>query len=141
MPDARNNVTADGYCRSEAICAILLQKKKHSRRVYARVMHVKTNCDGFKDQGITYPSGEIQQCLLQEFYEECDVDPASLAWIEAHGTGTRVPNQLILSELVTVHPFQCSLDAERNTKSFKRSSTLYWTVINGYKTLWTTNFS
>uniref|UniRef100_A0A146M080 Fatty acid synthase n=1 Tax=Lygus hesperus TaxID=30085 RepID=A0A146M080_LYGHE len=92
---------ANGYCRSEAICAMFLQKKKNSRRVYARVMHVKTNCDGFKDQGITYPSGEIQQCLLQEFYEECDVDPTSLAWIEAHGTGTRVGDPEEIKALVT----------------------------------------
>ncbi|CAB0015644.1 unnamed protein product, partial [Nesidiocoris tenuis] len=92
---------ANGYCRSEAICAMLLQKKKDARRVYARVMHVKTNCDGFKDQGITYPSGEIQQCLLQEFYEECDVDPSSLAWIEAHGTGTRVGDPEEIKALVT----------------------------------------
>ncbi|CAH0385876.1 unnamed protein product [Bemisia tabaci] len=81
---------ANGYCRSEAISVILLQKLKDSRRVYARVIHAKTNCDGYKEQGITFPSGPLQQRLLEEFYEECQIEPSSLAWIEAHGTGTKV---------------------------------------------------
>lgn len=54
------------------------------------MVHVKTNCDGYKEQGITYPSGETQQKLLQEFYEECMIDPSTIAWVEAHGTGTKV---------------------------------------------------
>lgn len=84
------SIPANGYCRSEAISVILLQKLKDSRRVYARVIHAKTNCDGYKEQGITFPSGPLQQRLLEEFYEECQIEPSSLAWIEAHGTGTKV---------------------------------------------------
>jgi Polyketide synthase modules and related proteins len=67
-----------------------LQKSKDAKRVYARVVHAKTNCDGYKEQGITYPSGALQQRLLEDFYSECEVDPKNLAWIEAHGTGTKV---------------------------------------------------
>ncbi|XP_066906939.1 fatty acid synthase [Halyomorpha halys] len=81
---------ANGYCRSEAIGCIFLQKKTKARRMYATMIHVKTNCDGYKEQGITYPSGETQQKLLQEFYEECMIDPSTIAWVEAHGTGTKV---------------------------------------------------
>uniref|UniRef100_A0A8D8UL46 Fatty acid synthase n=1 Tax=Cacopsylla melanoneura TaxID=428564 RepID=A0A8D8UL46_9HEMI len=81
---------ANGYCRSEAVCIMLLQKQKDSKRIYARVVHAKTNCDGYKEQGITYPSGQLQQRLLEDFYEECEVDPKKLAWVEAHGTGTKV---------------------------------------------------
>ncbi|CAH1394198.1 unnamed protein product, partial [Nezara viridula] len=81
---------ANGYCRSETIGCIFLQKKRNARRIYATMVHVKTNCDGYKEQGITYPSGETQQKLLQEFYEECMIDPSKIAWVEAHGTGTKV---------------------------------------------------
>lgn len=81
---------ANGYARSEAVVIVYLQKAKDARRVYATVIHAKTNCDGYKEQGITYPSGPLQQRLLEEFYEECQVDPNSLAWVEAHGTGTKV---------------------------------------------------
>ncbi|XP_050425474.1 fatty acid synthase [Adelges cooleyi] len=81
---------ANGYVRSEAVCVVYLQKSKCAKRIYARLIHAKTNCDGYKEQGITYPSGPLQQRLLEEFYEECEIKPNTLAWIEAHGTGTKV---------------------------------------------------
>ncbi|XP_049870464.1 fatty acid synthase-like [Pectinophora gossypiella] len=82
--------SANGYVRSEAISACFLQKAKDSRRVYAHLVHAKTNCDGYKEQGITYPAGQVQKMLLKEFYDECQVPPSSLEYLEAHGTGTRV---------------------------------------------------
>lgn len=81
---------ASGYTRSEAICVILLQKAKDAKRIYANVLYSKTNCDGFKTEGITYPSGQIQEKLLTEFYNEVDVDPLSIMYVEAHSTGTVV---------------------------------------------------
>lgn len=69
---------------------VFLQKSKDANRIYARIVHAKTNCDGYKEQGITYPSGIIQQKLLKDFYEECEIHPSTLDYIEAHGTGTRV---------------------------------------------------
>lgn len=81
---------ADGYCRSEAIGVIFLQRARDAKRIYARVIHSTINCDGYKEQGITFPSSIMQGVLLQDFYKECGVDPRSLAWVEAHGTGTSV---------------------------------------------------
>lgn len=40
--------------------------------------------------GITFPSGEQQQLLLEEVYSECGVRPSEVAYVEAHGTGTKV---------------------------------------------------
>ncbi|XP_055614202.1 fatty acid synthase-like, partial [Uranotaenia lowii] len=37
---------------------------------------------------ITYPSGQIQQQLLSEFYKEVDISPNTVNYIEAHSTGT-----------------------------------------------------
>ncbi|KAF9819194.1 hypothetical protein SFRURICE_010532, partial [Spodoptera frugiperda] len=82
--------SANGYARSEAIVVVLLQKAKDSRRVYAQMIHGKTNCDGYKEQGISYPASIIQKQLLKEFYEECAIPPSVLEYLEAHGTGTRV---------------------------------------------------
>ncbi|XP_049870281.1 fatty acid synthase-like [Pectinophora gossypiella] len=81
---------ANGYARSEAIVTCFLQKAKDSRRVYAHLVHAKTNCDGYKMQGITYPAGQVQKMLLTEFYDECQIPPSSLEYVEAHGTGTKV---------------------------------------------------
>lgn len=81
---------ANGYTRSETVAVIFLQKAKDAKRIYATVTHAKTNCDGYKEQGITFPSSIMQAKLLRECYEECGIPPSSLSFMEAHGTGTRV---------------------------------------------------
>ncbi|XP_077295534.1 fatty acid synthase-like [Arctopsyche grandis] len=88
---------ASGYVRSEAAAVIFLQKAKVAKRVYAQILHAKTNCDGYKEQGITYPAGHVQKILLSEFYKECNVNPTELEFVEGHGTGTRVgdPEELL----------------------------------------------
>ncbi|KAL0867964.1 hypothetical protein ABMA27_008631 [Loxostege sticticalis] len=96
---------ANGYARSEAVVVCFLQKAKDSRRVYAQLLHAKTNCDGYKEQGITYPAGHIQKLLLREFYEECSIPPSTLEFVEAHGTGTRVGDP---EELVAIDEIFCT---------------------------------
>lgn len=91
-----------GYVRSETIGAILLQKKPTCRRFYAKVLHSKVNTDGAKEQGITYPSGEIQTRLLKEIYAECNIDPALVTYVEAHGTGTKVGDPQELNSIAEV---------------------------------------
>ncbi|XP_021703368.1 fatty acid synthase [Aedes aegypti] len=81
---------ATGYTRSEAVCAVFLQKAKDAKRVYGHIIHSKTNCDGFKPEGITYPSGSVQQQLLTEFYNEVGISPTEVDYVEAHSTGTFV---------------------------------------------------
>lgn len=84
------DVSGDGYVRAEAVVAIYLQKAKDARRVYATVVHTKTNTDGYKSQGITYPNGEMQNRLMREIYHEAGINPADVSYLEAHGTGTKV---------------------------------------------------
>ncbi|XP_072754283.1 fatty acid synthase [Anoplolepis gracilipes] len=84
------DVTGNGYVRAEAVAAIYLQKAKDARRVYATVIHTKTNTDGHKSQGITYPNGERQNQLMRELYSEAGINPADVVYVEAHGTGTKV---------------------------------------------------
>ncbi|GJQ79755.1 hypothetical protein Trydic_g23232 [Trypoxylus dichotomus] len=81
---------ADGYARSEGVVVMLLEKARGAKRIYSKVVHVKTNCDGFKNEGITFPSSVAQMELMNEFYEECKVDPRSLTFLEAHCAGTKV---------------------------------------------------
>ncbi|XP_044747246.1 fatty acid synthase-like [Coccinella septempunctata] len=96
--------SANGYVRAESVAAILLQKSGVARRVYASVLGAKTNSDGYKDLGITYPSGEIQLRLIQEIYAETGVDPTQIDYLEAHGTGTKVGDP---QELNAVAEFFC----------------------------------
>ncbi|XP_029661934.1 fatty acid synthase-like, partial [Formica exsecta] len=77
-----------GYMRSDAAVVVYLQKAKDAKRIYATFVYGKTNCDGFKREGITFPSVDKQKMLLEEFYEECDISPLELSYMEAHATGT-----------------------------------------------------
>lgn len=81
---------ATGYTRSEAIVAMVLQKRPEAKRIYAKLVHAKANADGFKSQGITFPSFDGQLAVLKEVYSEGKVDPKEIGFLEAHGTGTRV---------------------------------------------------
>ncbi|XP_070493817.1 fatty acid synthase-like [Chironomus tepperi] len=83
---------ASGYTRAEASCIFFLQKRKHAKRVYATVMHSKTNCDGFKEEGINFPSHHLQAELMKNFYEEVGISPSdpNIGYFEAHCTGTKV---------------------------------------------------
>lgn len=81
---------ASGYTRSETVCVMFLQKAKDANRCYATLAYTKSNCDGYKEQGITYPSGEMQAELLSVFYDEINIDPLTVDYVEAHSTGTLV---------------------------------------------------
>lgn len=80
----------NGYVRSETISAILMQRAKDAKRIYLKVVHSRTNSDGYKPEGITYPSSLIQEKLLDGFYKEIFVNPEQIAYYEAHATGTLV---------------------------------------------------
>ena len=51
--------------RGEAIGALFVQRESIARRVYCTVVHALSNTDGFKGEGITVPSGEVQAQLLR----------------------------------------------------------------------------
>ncbi|XP_076382068.1 fatty acid synthase [Megalopta genalis] len=95
---------ANGYVRSEAVSVIFLQKAKNAKRIYASVVYTKSNCDGYKEQGITFPARDIQKMLLEDFYKECKLSPTILSYLEAHGTGTSIgdPEELNAIEQVFV---------------------------------------
>lgn len=67
-----------------------MQKAKDAKRAYSSVVYTKSNCDGYKEEGITYPAGNIQAKLLTEFYKDIDMDPSTVDFVEAHSTGTFV---------------------------------------------------
>ena len=46
-----NYFIGNGYCRSEGIVAIYIQKESEAKRIYCSVVHSKNNSDGNKSQG------------------------------------------------------------------------------------------
>ena len=88
--------------RAEACAVVFLQKKGESKRIYANVIHAKTNTDGFKQEGITFPSSEAQRDLMRETYQEAGLDPLEVSFVEAHGTGTKAGDPQEVSAIASV---------------------------------------
>uniref|UniRef100_A0A3P8WFV6 Fatty acid synthase n=1 Tax=Cynoglossus semilaevis TaxID=244447 RepID=A0A3P8WFV6_CYNSE len=94
--------SGNGYCRSEAAVVVLLTKRSVARRVYATVVNAGNNTDGYKEQGVTFPSGEMQQRLVRSLYQEANISPEQVEYVEAHGTGTKVGDPQEVNGIVSV---------------------------------------
>lgn len=81
---------ASGFTRADTICVIFLQRKKHSKRVYAELLFSNSNNDGFKKEGSTFPSRLMQQSLMEDFFKKSSIDRGLIDYVEAHSTGTRL---------------------------------------------------
>ncbi|KAK2587686.1 hypothetical protein KPH14_003803 [Odynerus spinipes] len=91
-----------GYVRADGAVALLIQKASAARRIYATIIKSKTNIDGYKTEGITFPNGEMQAKLVREVYNECGIDPADVSYVEAHGTGTKVGDPQEVNAIVDI---------------------------------------
>ncbi len=82
---------ANGYVRSEGAGAVFLKPLSaalaNRDRIYAMIRGTWINQDG-RTAGMTVPSVEAQEALLRAALDQAAVDPASIAYLEAHGTGT-----------------------------------------------------
>ncbi|CAG2172646.1 unnamed protein product, partial [Oppiella nova] len=96
---------ANGYAKGEACVALVLQRKGVAKRIYATVMHTKTNTDGFKELGITYPSTTSQATLMRETYSEAGVNPLDVKYVEAHCTGTQAGDPV---EMAAIEAAMCT---------------------------------
>jgi len=81
---------ANGYCRSEGVVSVVLESGRmcHGKGGVCRVLGTSVNSDGFKDKGITFPSGFDQAANALAALNAGGVNPASVSYVEAHGTGT-----------------------------------------------------
>ncbi|XP_047538456.1 fatty acid synthase-like [Vanessa atalanta] len=83
---------ANGCVKSEAIGVLFLQRAKDALRVYAEVVHVKSQFTSLAkgDKGPKYgfyrnPTDTIN--FLNEFYDEANVPPQAVKYVEAFGSG------------------------------------------------------
>ena len=85
---------ANGYVRGEGVGMVLLKPLSlalaDGDAVYACVRGTAINQDGYLSEGYTVPNVLSQIALLEDVYESTGIDPATVAYIEAHGTGTPV---------------------------------------------------
>lgn len=84
-----------------------MQKAKVAKRIYASVLNVGSNADGYKDEGITFPSQEMQISLFKQVQNEIGVNATHLAFMEAHGSATKVYGFCIYSVKNRFVQFSC----------------------------------
>ncbi|MDQ3335672.1 MAG: SDR family NAD(P)-dependent oxidoreductase [Myxococcota bacterium] len=82
---------ANGYVRSEGAAMLFLKPLSAALadgdRIYALVRGSALNQDG-RTPGMTLPSGDAQQAMLETAYRDAGIDPREVSYVEAHGTGT-----------------------------------------------------
>ncbi|MGX1805086.1 type I polyketide synthase [Nocardia sp. NPDC055321] len=83
---------ADGFVRGEGVVALYLKPLsaalRDGDRVRAVIEHTVVNNDG-GGRSLVTPSLDGQRDLLRRAYPPGTLDPGRLAYLEAHGTGTR----------------------------------------------------
>ncbi len=94
-PDGRCrpfDARGQGYVRAEGAVAFLLLGSNSPLapiREHARILASGVNSDG-RTNGVALPAAAVQADLLTRIYHDNKIEPDTIAFIEAHGTGTRV---------------------------------------------------
>ncbi|MDT7816741.1 MAG: polyketide synthase PksN, partial [Acidobacteriaceae bacterium] len=96
------DVRADGYVRGEGVGAILLKPLSRAQRdgdrIYAVIRGTGENHGGHV-QSLTVPNPNAQGELLREVYARAGIDPFTISYIEAHGTGTPLGDPIEINGL------------------------------------------
>ncbi len=82
---------ADGYTRSEGAGMLVLKRVEDARRdgdqILAVIAGSAVNHDG-RSNGLIAPNQDAQAEVLRRAYKDAGIDPRTVDYIEAHGTGT-----------------------------------------------------
>jgi polyketide synthase PksM/rhizoxin synthesis polyketide synthase/nonribosomal peptide synthetase RhiB len=93
---------ADGFVPGEAAAAVVLKRRSDAERdgdtILALIKAAGSNQDGASN-GITAPNGAAQADLLRTIYRRFGIDPASIGYVELHGTGTRLGDPIEMEAL------------------------------------------
>lgn len=97
---------ADGYGRGEGAGVVILKPLKQaladSDHILAVVDAVGVNQDG-RTSGITVPSAESQQVLMEKVVSRAALTAQSIQYVEAHGTGTPVGDPIEATAISSVY--------------------------------------
>lgn len=107
-------LSADGHCRTfdaradgaifgDGVGVVVLKRLEDAisdrDNIYAVIKGSFINNDGIKKSGYTAPSSEGQAAVIQTAHSIAGIEPASLGYIETHGTGTAIGDPIELEGL------------------------------------------
>lgn len=94
---------ADGYARGEGAGIIVIKRLEDARRDHDNILGVikatGANQDGHSN-GLTAPNGEAQKTLILDTLQKYNLEPHSIGYIEAHGTGTPLGDPIEVNALI-----------------------------------------
>ncbi|MFC3995061.1 beta-ketoacyl synthase N-terminal-like domain-containing protein [Nocardiopsis sediminis] len=98
---------ADGYARAEGVAVVLLRRLADALRdgdpVHAVIEGSAVNANGRSGRNIVSTSGPGQVRMMREALADAGRLPADIAYVEAHGPGTRVGDDIELAALHEVY--------------------------------------
>ncbi|WP_139487920.1 SDR family NAD(P)-dependent oxidoreductase [Brevibacillus dissolubilis] len=93
---------ANGYVRGEGVGMIFLKKVKDAEQagdhIYAVIRTTNENHGG-RATSLTAPNPKAQAELLKTAYLKGNIDPSTITYMEAHGTGTRLGDPIEINGL------------------------------------------
>jgi NADPH:quinone reductase-like Zn-dependent oxidoreductase/3-oxoacyl-(acyl-carrier-protein) synthase/acyl carrier protein len=101
--------SANGYCRGEGCCAIVLERREKGENVgdnnsdkehvYAVIRGSAVMQDG-RSANLTAPNGLAQEMLIREALMDAGIDGNEVTYVEAHGTGTKLGDPVEAEALI-----------------------------------------
>ncbi|KAB7627759.1 non-ribosomal peptide synthetase [Alkalilimnicola sp. S0819] len=121
-PDGRCktfSAQADGYGRGEGVGMLVLKRLRDAERdgdaIYGLIRGSGVNHGG-RANSLTAPNTAAQAALLKTVYRRAGIDPRSVGYIEAHGTGTALGDPVEVNALKSAFR---ALSAEAPREAFQ----------------------
>ncbi|KAJ5806695.1 hypothetical protein N7474_010287 [Penicillium riverlandense] len=95
---------ADGYVRGEGVGVVVLKRLEDALTENDNILGIIKGSARNYNKGassITHPSQEGQQRLYHQILHQTATDPASIAYVEMHGTGTQAGDYVEMSSVLS----------------------------------------
>jgi acyl transferase domain-containing protein/acyl carrier protein len=100
------DASANGYVRGEGCGMVVLKRLSDAERdrdvVYAVIRGSAMNQDG-RSASLTAPNGPSQQDVMLRALAMAEIDPATVGYLEAHGTGTSLGDPIEMNAALAVY--------------------------------------
>nr|BAP05596.1 CalH [uncultured Candidatus Entotheonella sp.] len=98
---------ADGMVGGEGVAVVLLKRAREAIAdgdpIYAILRGIAINNDGADKAGYYAPSVSGQAAVINKVLQSTGIDPESIGYIEAHGTGTKLGDPIEVAALSEIY--------------------------------------